>query len=94
MLAKVSQHVTSKIKPQPCVSGIKQIPSRRMQSDLNNEGGSSLDGISAVARDLLVKSLSALCRIIRTADLTLRRYWGAIAPQSAFCFKYLPMKGS
>ena len=53
----------------PARTWFKDIPSGRLPSDLNNDVGSSLDGISAVARDLLIRSLSALCRIMRPADL-------------------------
>ena len=64
LIAKVSQHVTSHSKHRPCFHGIKDIPSGRLPSDLNNDVGSSLDGISAVAIDLWMRSLSALCRMI------------------------------
>ena len=75
LLAKVSQHVTSQTKHRPCFHGIKDISSGRLPSDLNNDVGSSLDGISAVARDLLIRSLSALCRIMWPADLRQLSSW-------------------
>ena len=68
LCANVSGHVTSHTKHRPCFHGINDIPSGRLPSDLESDVGSSLDGISAVASDLLIKSFMALCRIWRPAD--------------------------
>ena len=68
MSAKVSKHVTNQVLI-PCFPDIKNIPSERLPSDLDNKVGSSLDGISNVARDLSIRSLSAMCRFKRPADL-------------------------
>ena len=74
LLAKVSQHVTSQTTGhRPCFHGIRDIPSGRLQSDLGRDVGSSLDGISAVARDLLI--MSALCR-----GLAHRARWPGLMP--------------
>ena len=81
LLAKVSQHITSQTKHRPCFQRHQRLFHRdSSQSDQRPRGCmvSSLDGISAVVRDLSIRSLSALCWIIRPADLRLAEsveYW-------------------
>ena len=83
--ASVSGHVTSHTKHRPCFHGINDIPSGRLLSDLESEVGSSLDGISAVASDSLIKSFTTLCRIWRPADFRQLSPWvpdeSTVAPQ-------------
>jgi hypothetical protein len=46
----------------PCFHGIIDIPFGLLPSDLESEVGSNREGISAVASERLIMSLSALCR--------------------------------
>src|SRR5664279_1560610 len=69
LTASVLGHVTSHTKHRPCFQGVTDIPSGRFPLVLDRDVGSNLEGISAEASDLLMRSFSALCLMCRPADL-------------------------
>ena len=69
LAARVSVQVKSQTMQRPLAQGITVSPSGRLPSLLDNELGSSIAGISADARARFIKSLTALWRMWRPADL-------------------------
>ena len=65
----MSGHVKSHTRHRPFDQGDSESPSGRLLSSRSNDGGSRRQGISADERDRLIKSLTALWRESRPADL-------------------------
>ena len=69
LAASVSGQVKSQTMQRPLAQGRTVRPSGRLPSFRDKEFGSRIVGILAVANARLMRSLTALCRISRPADL-------------------------